>query len=72
MRDNLNLRDEAELFLDEVRSTLKDALPLASEGGIETETWLNADTKIVVGEFDAPVIHGAGQLESDVDSHDYR
>lgn len=71
MRDNLNLRDEAELFLDGVRSTLIGALPLASEGDIETEAWLNADTNIVVGEFDAPVIHGAGQLESEVESQDY-
>ena len=31
----MNLRDEAELFLDEVRSTLIDALPLASEEDIE-------------------------------------
>lgn len=53
MRGNLNLRDEAELFLDEVRSMLIDALPLVSEGDIETEAWLNADTNTVVGEFDA-------------------
>ena len=67
----MNLRDEAELFLDAVRSTLIDALPLASERDIETGAWLNADTNSVVGEFDAPVIHGAGQLESEVDSQDY-
>ena len=66
MRDNLNLLDEAALFLDEVRETLIDALPLASEWDIGTKAWLNSDTNIVVGEFDAPVIHGAGQLESEV------
>lgn len=67
----MNLFDEAALFLDEVRETLIDALPLASEWDIGTKAWFNSDTNIVVGEFDAPVIHGAGQLESEVDSQDY-
>lgn len=67
----MNLLDEAALFLDEVRETLIDALPLASEWDIETEAWLNSDTNIVVGEFDAPLIHGAGQPQREVIQRDY-
>lgn len=49
----MNLLDEAGLFLDEVRNTLLDALPLASAEDLESEAWLNPESNIVVGKFDA-------------------
>lgn len=67
----MNLLDEAGLFLDEVRNTLFDALPLASAEDLESEAWLNPESNIVVGKFDAPLVHGAGQPEGSVTEQDY-
>lgn len=67
----LNLYDEANAFLNEAKNTLLDALPLQSDADIETDAWLNDDNQIVVGVFDAPLIHGAGQSDEATASHDY-
>ena len=57
----MDAHNDPERFLGEVRDTLLSALPLASEEDISVQADLNADKNIVVGEFVAPLIHGAGQ-----------
>lgn len=67
----MNLLKEATGFLGEAENTLLDALPLVSHDDMESVALLNEDNNIVVGEFSAPLIHGAGQSEEPVTEHDY-
>ena len=67
----MDAHNDPERFLGEVRDTLLSALPLASEEDISVQADLNADKNIVVGEFVAPLIHGAGQAEGAVTKADY-
>lgn len=55
------MHDAAGRFLGDVRDTLLEALPLACSEDLQAKAKLNIDKNIVVGDFKAPLVHGAGQ-----------
>lgn len=57
----LGVHDAAGRFLGDVRDTLLEALPLACRADLQAKAKLNIDKNIVVGDFKAPLVHGAGQ-----------
>lgn len=59
------------MFLGDVGETIVEALPLASEEDLVTEATLNEDNSTVVGQFETPLIHGAGQPEGPISKQDY-
>ncbi|SEB53403.1 hypothetical protein SAMN04488531_0971 [Corynebacterium coyleae] len=67
----LGVHDAAGRFLGDVRDTLLEALPLACRADLQAKAKLNIDKNIVVGDFKAPLVHGAGQPEGSVRREDY-
>ncbi|MDK6492756.1 hypothetical protein QP172_03285 [Corynebacterium coyleae] len=65
------MHDAAGRFLGDVRDTLLEALPLACRADLQAKAKLNIDKNIVVGDFKAPLVHGAGQPEGSVRREDY-
>lgn len=57
----MGVHDAAGRFLGDVRDTLLEALPLACRADLQAKAKLNIDKNIVVGDFKAPLVHGAGQ-----------
>ncbi|MCG7255337.1 hypothetical protein MHK13_11505 [Corynebacterium hadale] len=67
----MSIEGDARLFLKDVQETLVEALPLESPSDIAAHTEYNEDENIIVGEFEVPLIHGAGQPDRAVFQGEY-
>ena len=69
--NELDVEFEAYRFLDGVFKTLLETLPLEVEDDLDPTLEYNKDTRIAVGEFVAPPVHGAGQPQETVGRDQY-
>ncbi|MDY5786194.1 hypothetical protein [Corynebacterium sp.] len=67
----MNVEETALRFLGQIQETLIEALPFEDPSDIEVNTEYNEDENIVVGEFQVPLIHGAGQPDRAAFRGDY-